>query len=326
MHAAGRADAKVLAPLCFHVYSPFNADPGDRRVCVAHLNGLTKNSVTSGLTKRQTILVADDHPVFRRGLVQILEEQFPRARLIDAGNGSEALIAVHEHKPTIAILDVDPKSENFGKILIDMPDFAASILFADAEEFAVRRALRARTLVTNGTLTQEEVERAEEAIEPLYDEVASIVTDVAQGGGKPTEMPDANIWKGERFKKLLRESRDITQTMGEIPVHEMAVKLRDRFLELDKAMGDRLMHFFGFNQDPELEKEETAAKDERNRARSRRDQLVAIAKTRDETNKFNAQADEAAKVVQEVTAGLPIDKETLYGRKPKKRRRWGSKM
>ena len=214
----------------------------------------------------------------------------------------------------------------FEKILIDMPDFAASILFADAEEFAVRRALRARTLVTNGTLTQEEVERAEEAIEPLYDEVASIVTDVAQGGGKPTEMPDANIWKGERFKKLLRESRDITQTMGEIPVHEMAVKLRDRFLELDKAMGDRLMHFFGFNPDPELEKEETAAKDERNRARSRRDQLVAIAKTRDETNKFNAQADAAAGVVQQVIAGLPIDKETLYGRKPKKRRRWGSKM
>lgn len=112
MHAAGRADAKVLAPLCFHVYSPFNADPGDRRVCVAHLNGLTKNSVTSGLTKRQTILVADDHPVFRRGLVQILEEQFPRARLIEAGNGSEALIAVHEHKPTIAILDVDMPKRN----------------------------------------------------------------------------------------------------------------------------------------------------------------------------------------------------------------------
>lgn len=221
-----------------------------------------------------------------------------------------------KHEATITIAE---------KILIDMPDFAASILSADAEEFAVRRALRARALVTSGAVTQEEMESAEEAIEPLYDEVLSIVTDVAQESGKPLETPDANVWKGECFKKLLRELQDVIPTMDKIPVHEMAVKLRDRFLELDKAMGDRLLRLFGFNPDPELEKELETAKKERDRARSRRDQLAAIARTHDETNRFNSEADTAARVVQDVTAGLPLDRRTLYGKKPKKRRWWGSK-
>ncbi|MCU0453579.1 MAG: response regulator transcription factor [Bacteroidetes bacterium] len=64
------------------------------------------------MAKHQTILIADDHPVFRRGLVQIIEEEFAGARIVEAGDGSEALIAIHDHRPTIAILDVDMPKRN----------------------------------------------------------------------------------------------------------------------------------------------------------------------------------------------------------------------
>jgi DNA-binding NarL/FixJ family response regulator len=64
------------------------------------------------MPKRHTILIADDHPVFRRGLVQIIEEKFVGSRIVEAGNGSEALIAIHDYRPTIAILDVDMPKRN----------------------------------------------------------------------------------------------------------------------------------------------------------------------------------------------------------------------
>jgi DNA-binding NarL/FixJ family response regulator len=59
------------------------------------------------MAKRAIILVADDHPVFRKGLVQVIQEEFPNARVIEAGDGSEALVQIYDHKPSIAILDVD---------------------------------------------------------------------------------------------------------------------------------------------------------------------------------------------------------------------------
>ncbi len=59
------------------------------------------------MPKKAIILVADDHPVFRKGLVQVIQEHFPGARVLEAGDGSDALIQIFDHKPSVAILDVD---------------------------------------------------------------------------------------------------------------------------------------------------------------------------------------------------------------------------
>lgn len=59
------------------------------------------------MAKRAIILVADDHPVFRKGLVQVIQEHFPGAKVIEARDGSDALVQIYDHKPSVAILDVD---------------------------------------------------------------------------------------------------------------------------------------------------------------------------------------------------------------------------
>ena len=59
------------------------------------------------MAKRAIILVADDHPVFRKGLVQVIQEHFPGAKVIEARDGSDALVQIFDHKPSVAILDVD---------------------------------------------------------------------------------------------------------------------------------------------------------------------------------------------------------------------------
>jgi DNA-binding NarL/FixJ family response regulator len=53
------------------------------------------------------ILIADDHPLMRQGLRQILESE-PHLKIVgEARNGSEALSMIEELRPNVAILDVD---------------------------------------------------------------------------------------------------------------------------------------------------------------------------------------------------------------------------
>ncbi len=59
-----------------------------------------------------TILIADDHPLFRKGLKEMIEEQ-PNLKIIkETNNGNEALSCVENDKPDIAILDIEMPGMN----------------------------------------------------------------------------------------------------------------------------------------------------------------------------------------------------------------------
>jgi DNA-binding NarL/FixJ family response regulator len=53
------------------------------------------------------ILLADDHHVLRQGMAQVLEAQPDMTVVAQAGNGREAIKAVQEHQPDIALLDIN---------------------------------------------------------------------------------------------------------------------------------------------------------------------------------------------------------------------------
>jgi DNA-binding NarL/FixJ family response regulator len=56
---------------------------------------------------RLTVLIADDHPVFRRGLREIIGEN-PGFQVVgEASDGEAALRLITELKPAIAVLDID---------------------------------------------------------------------------------------------------------------------------------------------------------------------------------------------------------------------------
>lgn len=53
------------------------------------------------------LLIVDDHPLFRRGLRQVIEEN-PRFRVVgEAADGEAALRMIAELKPNIAVVDID---------------------------------------------------------------------------------------------------------------------------------------------------------------------------------------------------------------------------
>lgn len=53
-----------------------------------------------------SIVIADDHPVFRTGLRQIIERESDLAVLAECANGREALRDIQEHQPQVAVLDM----------------------------------------------------------------------------------------------------------------------------------------------------------------------------------------------------------------------------
>ena len=58
-----------------------------------------------------TLVVAEDHPVFRKGLTDVLRGDAAFRILGEAGDGEEALVLVRRHRPRIVLLDIDmPKS------------------------------------------------------------------------------------------------------------------------------------------------------------------------------------------------------------------------
>jgi DNA-binding NarL/FixJ family response regulator len=53
------------------------------------------------------LLIADDHPIFRKGLKDILISAFPKAEITECENGSLALNEILKNQPNVAILDIN---------------------------------------------------------------------------------------------------------------------------------------------------------------------------------------------------------------------------
>ena len=58
------------------------------------------------MTERITVLIVDDHPLFRQGLRQAVEADRRFDLIGEAGSGGDALKFIEERKPAVALLDV----------------------------------------------------------------------------------------------------------------------------------------------------------------------------------------------------------------------------
>ena len=78
-----------------------------------------------------TIVIADDHPIFRRGLMEIIESDKSLEVVAEASDGEEALERIHEFSPTVALLDLDMPALNGFDIVKRMQEhhLATNIIF-----------------------------------------------------------------------------------------------------------------------------------------------------------------------------------------------------
>src|SRR5262245_5383726 len=77
------------------------------------------------------IIIADDHPIFRRGLRGIIESNPNYKVVAEADNGESALAGIREHEPDLVVLDVDmPGKDGFETVrAIQQQDLAVGIIF-----------------------------------------------------------------------------------------------------------------------------------------------------------------------------------------------------
>src|SRR5204862_89305 len=59
------------------------------------------------MTPKPKLLIVDDHPVFRRGLREIIEEHRAFEVIGEASDGKTALDFLSDRKPDIIVLDID---------------------------------------------------------------------------------------------------------------------------------------------------------------------------------------------------------------------------
>jgi len=64
------------------------------------------------VNKTITVLVADDHPIFRKGLCEVLSEDQSIKLVAEVADGAAALQKIRELKPQAAVLDLDMPQMN----------------------------------------------------------------------------------------------------------------------------------------------------------------------------------------------------------------------
>jgi len=89
------------------------------------------------------VLVADDHPLVRRGLRDLLLDHFPMAEIVEAGDAREALAAIREGSWQLALVDINLPGRGGLDLLREIKHLRSKIplLVVSAhteEEFALR--------------------------------------------------------------------------------------------------------------------------------------------------------------------------------------------
>jgi len=83
------------------------------------------------LSSKITIVIADDHPLFRKGLRQVIEAEAELEILGEAGDGRRALTLIRAHKLNIAIVDIAvPTLDGFDLVrAVRKDNLPAAIIF-----------------------------------------------------------------------------------------------------------------------------------------------------------------------------------------------------
>jgi two-component system, NarL family, invasion response regulator UvrY len=102
------------------------------------------------------VLIADDHEVLRRGLKDILADEFPKLRVTEARNAQEALEAARQQSWDLALLDIKMPGRSGLEVLEELkrlhPKMPVVIISAFPEE---EYALRAFKLGALGYVSKE---------------------------------------------------------------------------------------------------------------------------------------------------------------------------
>ena len=93
------------------------------------------------------ILLVDDHPVVRKGLAAVINEQADLHVCAQVGTYDEALEALRSHRPDVALVDLRLEEGSglnlIGEMLAVTPELAALVFSMHDDKQFAERAIRA---------------------------------------------------------------------------------------------------------------------------------------------------------------------------------------
>lgn len=166
--------------------------------------------------KQRTLIIADDHPFFRKGLLQLLRSVKTLKVIGEAETGPDALAMIEKIHPDAAVLDIDMPQMRGLEVLEEMnrKKLTTSVIFMTMykEPELVRRAL---SLGAKGYLLKESV--VEELIQALS-YVASGKTYVSPAMAAiiaSSEAPRADAVVLPGLDRLTQTERRVLRLVGE---------------------------------------------------------------------------------------------------------------
>ena len=157
------------------------------------------------------IILADDHCLVRTGLKRLLDDVDDMSVVAEADNGNDAIAHVKQHKPDVAILDINMPGlngiETTGILRRDYPELKIIIVSMHSDELFPKRLLKAGA---NAYLTKDSgIQEITHAINEVMQSRVYICAEVAQ----KLAQADASGSGASPFKNLSKRELEVLGLM-----------------------------------------------------------------------------------------------------------------
>ena len=177
------------------------------------------------------VLIVDDHKILRRGLREVVQEEFPDTEFGEADNSQSAIAIVHEQEWDLVLLDINIPGRNGLEVLQEIkhvaPQMPVLIISAYAEEdFAVRALkLRAAGYLTKSCVADELIVAIKKALGGGRYVTASLAEKLAESMGSDLKgAPHENLSNRElQVLRMVATGRNIKEIAAELSLSEKTV-------------------------------------------------------------------------------------------------------
>jgi DNA-binding NarL/FixJ family response regulator len=177
------------------------------------------------------VLVVDDHKIVRRGLREVIEEDFPDAEFAEAENSQTALEQVYAAKWDLILLDVNIPGRSgmdvLGEIRQTQPQTPVLVISAYPEEdFAIRALkLRASGYLTKSCVADELNAAIRKALAGGRYVTASLAERLAESMGSDLAGVPHDLLSNRELQvlRLIAVGRSIKEIAGELSLSDKTV-------------------------------------------------------------------------------------------------------
>src|SRR2546423_5039583 len=197
---------------------------------------VSKEKPASKAEKAKRIVIVDDHPLFRKGLEQLIDSSGDAFHICgEAGDASEGMSVIRQLKPDLAIVDLSLPGANgielIKNIRAEFQKLPVLILSMHDESLYALRSLRAGA--QGYVMKQEALENVIVAIREVlagrpylsHDMSAKLITNFASGSdqGNPTDkLSDREL----EILELIGKGRDVREIAQALHISTKTVETR----------------------------------------------------------------------------------------------------